>query len=62
MKKKLIKSQNDRIFSGCLGGVAEYIGCDATVVRIAYVALSLFSAGLGGLIFYIVMCAVIPNE
>ncbi|MBE6827214.1 MAG: PspC domain-containing protein [Ruminococcaceae bacterium] len=60
-KKKLYKSANDKMLSGVLGGFAEYIGVDATLVRLIYVLISLFSAGFPGLLFYIICAIVIPE-
>ena len=62
MKKKLYKSNRDRMLAGVLGGFAEYIGVDSTVVRLVYALLSLFSAGLPGILFYIICALIIPDE
>ena len=40
--KKLTKS-NDKVFSGVLGGVADYFNFDATLVRIIFAALVVFT-------------------
>lgn len=62
MKKKLYKSSRDRMLSGVLGGFAEYIGVDSTLVRLIYVLIALFSAGFPGLLFYIICAIIIPDE
>lgn len=62
MKKKLYKSNRDRMLAGVLGGFAEYIGVDSTVVRLVYALLSLFSAGFPGVLFYIICALIIPDE
>jgi phage shock protein C len=62
MKKKLYKSNRDRMLAGVLGGFAEYIGVDSTVVRLVYALLSLFSAGFPGILFYIICALIIPDE
>ncbi len=62
MKKKLYKSNRDRMLAGVLGGFAEYIGVDSTLVRLVYVLISLFSAGFPGLLFYIICALIIPDE
>jgi len=36
MSKKLRKSLTNKKIAGVLGGVGEYIGIDATIIRIAY--------------------------
>jgi len=60
MKKKLQKSSN-KMVAGVCAGIAEYLGLDITVVRIAYVLLSIFSAGFPGLIVYVILMFVMPD-
>lgn len=62
MKKKLYKSRNDKMLAGVLGGFAEYIGVDSTLVRLVYVLIAMFSAGFPGILFYIICALVIPDE
>lgn len=61
MKKKLYRSSNDKMLCGVLGGIAEYLGIDATLVRILYAALSFFSAGFPGVVLYIICAIVMPE-
>ena len=62
MKKKLYKSNSDKMLAGVLGGFAEYIGVDSTLVRLVYVLIAMFSAGFPGVLFYIICALVIPDE
>jgi phage shock protein C len=63
MKKKLYLSETDKKISGVCGGIAEYFDVDSTLVRLAWVILSLvFSLGIGGLIVYIVAALIIPQR
>ena len=62
MKKKLYKSNSDKMLAGVLGGFAEYIGVDSTLVRLVYVLIAMFSAGFPGILFYIICALVIPDE
>ena len=58
--KKLYRSSN-RIMAGVCGGIAEYFDIDPTLIRVAYVVLSLFSAAVPGLLLYIILLILIPN-
>ena len=58
--KKLRRSSN-RILAGVCGGIAEYFAVDPTLIRIAFVLLSLFSACFPGLLVYIIMMVLMPN-
>jgi phage shock protein PspC (stress-responsive transcriptional regulator) len=59
MEKKLTKS-NNKMLSGVLAGIAEYLDFDPTVVRIAYLFLTLFTA-FAGVIAYLLMMLVMPD-
>lgn len=61
MQKKLKRSQN-KMISGVCAGIAEYFEFDPTLVRIAYVLLSFFSAGFPGLLLYIILAIVMPLQ
>ncbi len=58
--KKLVRS-NNKIIAGVCGGIAEYFQIDPTLVRVAYVALTLFTAGFPGVILYIIMMLLMPQ-
>ena len=60
-KKKLIRSK-DRILAGVCGGLAEYLGIDATIVRIGYVLISILSAAFPGIIVYLILLLIMPNS
>jgi phage shock protein C len=59
--KELRRSIMDRKLMGVCGGIAKYIGADPTLVRIAYVALTICSAGWG-LLLYLILAFLIPEE
>ena len=56
--KKLTKSTN-RMICGVCGGIGEYLGIDATVVRLLWVLLSVM--GGAGLLAYIIAAIIIPE-
>jgi phage shock protein C len=58
--KRLYRSREDRMIAGVCAGLAEYLGIDPTVVRLLF-ALTFFFAG-GGLLVYIVMALIVPEE
>ena len=60
VKKRLYRSRKDRSVAGVCGGVADYLGVDPTLVRILWVIFAL--AGGPGVILYIIMAAVVPEE
>jgi len=50
------------MIAGVCGGLAETYGWDPSVVRIIYVLLSLFSAAFPGILVYLILWLVIPEE
>ena len=56
--KKLTKSSN-RMICGVCAGIGEYLGIDATVVRLLWVLLSVM--GGAGLLAYIIAAIIIPE-
>lgn len=59
--KKLYRS-NNRMLAGVCGGIAEYFGVDATLIRLAYVLLSVFTVAFPGIIVYILAAIIIPSD
>lgn len=59
MTKKLYKSNRDKKICGVCGGIAEYLNIDSTLIRLAWVLLSLFVGC--GIIAYIIFALVMPN-
>ena len=56
----LHRSSQQRMIAGVCGGLAEWLGWDVTLVRLAYVLVSILSAAFPGIIVYIVLWAVMP--
>lgn len=60
-RKKLLRSDKDRIVAGVLGGLAEYFEIDSTVVRIVFVLLAFASFGFA-ILLYIIMALITPLD
>lgn len=60
MEKKLTRSRTDKKIFGVCGGLAKYLDCDPTILRLAF-ALALLVAG-GGLWIYLIAALVLPSE
>lgn len=55
-----LKRSNNKIIAGVCGGIAEYFNWDPTVVRVAYVLVSILSAAFPGILVYIILWIVMP--
>jgi phage shock protein C len=60
--KTLRRSRSNRMIGGVVGGLAEYIGMDATLARVLYILISVVSAAFPGILVYIILLLVIPEE
>ncbi len=58
-RKPLVKSRN-QVLAGVCGGLAEWFGFDATLVRLIYALLVFFSLGFPGVILYVVLSIIMP--
>jgi phage shock protein C len=58
----LARNPNDKWIAGVCGGIARWLGWNSDAVRILYILLSIFSAAFPGLIVYIILWAVMPEE
>lgn len=59
--KKLYRSKKDRKIAGICGGLGEYFKIDPTLVRVIF-AFLLLPGGLPGLVPYLILWLVIPEE
>lgn len=60
--KKLYRSTSNRMIAGVCGGIAEYFNVDPTIIRLAYVILSVFTVAFPGIIVYIISSLIIPQD
>ncbi|ARM74137.1 PspC domain-containing protein [Listeria monocytogenes] len=57
--KKLYKSSSQKMIAGVCGGLAEYFGIEVTIVRLVWVAATLFFGS--GILLYILAAIIIPK-
>ncbi len=58
--RRLTRSGDDKMVAGVAGGLARHFDIDVALVRIAFVALTLF--GGSGLLLYLVAWLVLPAD
>jgi len=62
MREKLTRVKNDKVIAGVCGGIAKYLGWGPALVRLLYVLVSIFSAAFPGIIVYLVLWIVMPED
>ena len=58
----VLRSRSDLMIAGVCGGFAKALGWSSTAVRILYVVVSVLSAAFPGVLAYIILWAVMPEE
>jgi phage shock protein C len=59
LMQTLMRSETDRVIAGVAGGIAQRLGVNSTLVRLAWV-LSVFFGGLG-VVVYLILWVVLPK-
>ncbi len=62
MNKKLYRSKTKKMIAGVCGGLADYFDIDVSVVRLIFAAISLVTALIPMVIFYIIAWIILPIE
>jgi phage shock protein C len=57
----LRRSRRNRMIAGVCGGIAQWLGWDATLVRVLYVVVSVLSVAFPGILVYIVLWVLMPE-
>ncbi|MFQ6114726.1 MAG: PspC domain-containing protein [bacterium] len=62
LEKKLTRSAKDRMIGGVCGGIANYFNIDPSLVRIVWALLTIAGNLVLGVVAYVVMLIIIPEE
>lgn len=60
--KKLYKSNKDKVISGVLGGLGEYLDVDPTILRLVYLLIVIMTGLVPGLVVYIIASLIVPKS
>jgi phage shock protein PspC (stress-responsive transcriptional regulator) len=61
-RNPLKRSRRHRVIAGVCGGFAEWLGWSPTTFRVLYILVSILSAAFPGILVYLVLWLVMPNE
>lgn len=59
--KKLYRSDTDKILMGVCGGMAVYFEVDTTLIRLAWVLMTIFTGFIPGILAYFIVGVIIPH-
>ncbi|MEK7624087.1 MAG: PspC domain-containing protein [Patescibacteria group bacterium] len=60
--KHFFRSKNNRRIAGLCGGLGEYLGVDANILRLLLILVALVTGVVPAIIGYIVAAIIIPEE
>ena len=60
--KRLYRSKTNRVWAGIIGGLGEYFNIDPTILRLAWIFITIFSGIFPGLIVYILALLIVPEN
>ncbi len=61
-EKRLHRSRTEKMLGGVCGGLAEYFDVDPTIVRVAWVALTILPIPGSAILAYLILWVVMPQE
>lgn len=61
-KTKIYRSKSDRLVAGVFGGLAEYFKIDPTILRLAWVLVTVFTGFVPGIVAYILAAMIMPEQ
>lgn len=61
-KRPIRRALGRRMLGGVLSGIADWLGCDASVVRVAYILLTAFTGFALGIVAYAALWVFLPVE
>ena len=59
---QLRRPKDERMIFGVCSAFGRYLGIDPTWIRLVLVAFTIFTAGVPGIVLYIIMALVVPTE
>jgi phage shock protein PspC (stress-responsive transcriptional regulator) len=59
-KKPIRRSATDHVLGGVLAGIADWLGCDPSVVRVVYILVTAFTGFVLGLAAYAALWLFLP--
>ncbi|MDR1210528.1 MAG: PspC domain-containing protein [Clostridiales bacterium] len=62
MQKKLYRLKYDSKICGVCGGIGKFLNIDATLIRLIWIVVSVFTSGVPGVLAYFICAVVIPEE
>ncbi len=60
--KRLYKSTTNKVVTGVIGGLGEYLNVDPVILRLVYILMTAFTGFVPGLVAYMVLALIVPSR
>ena len=60
--KRLYKSEGNKILTGVIGGLGEYLDTDPVVLRLTWIGIVVFTGLVPGIIIYFLATFIVPSR
>ncbi len=60
--KRLYKSEENKVISGVIGGLGEYMDIDPTILRLAYIIITVATGVFPAVIGYFIAVLIVPRK
>lgn len=60
--KRLYRSKKDKMLAGICAGIGEYYDIDPTLIRLLFVAVTIVTSFIPGIILYLIAWLIIPER
>lgn len=61
-KKRLYRSDTNKVLAGVLGGVGEYFDIDPTILRLGYIVFTVLTGVFPAIVAYIIAVLIVPKK
>lgn len=61
MEQKLYRSRTNRMLAGVMGGLGEFFGVDAVLLRLGYLIVTVFTGFFPGILAYVLAIVIVPE-
>ena len=60
--KKLYKSEDNKVFSGVIGGIGEYYDTDPVLLRLVYILITVLTGVFPCIVGYVIASIIVPDK
>ena len=59
--RRFYKSEDNKVLTGVIGGLGEYLDTDPVLLRLVWVGITIFTGLIPGIIIYLIGAVIVPS-